>query len=84
MDDEVKGRINIIQCEETKLLPIVSRLVEVIHKHLTHLIHWTGGIDWTLEAQLTNKVGQQPQVEHIRVAKQHCIDLIEVPRWGYG
>lgn len=69
LNDEIKGRIDIIQCEKIKLLPIVPRLVKVIQKHLTHLVYWTRGIDWTLEAQFTDEVGQQPQVEHIRVAK---------------
>ena len=56
LDDEVKGRVNIVQCEKAELLPIVPRLVKVIHEHLTHLVDWTRGIDWTLKAQLTNKV----------------------------
>lgn len=34
-----------------------SYLIEVVHEHLTHLIHRDGGIDGTVETQLANSIG---------------------------
>lgn len=56
-----------------------AHLIEVIHEHLSHLVDGDSGVDGALESQFSHQVWEEPQVRHIRVGQQHCINLMEVP-----
>ena len=54
-------------------------LVQIIHKHLAHLINWNGCIYGAVEATLANQVWQCTKVVDVRECEEHSVDLMNVP-----
>lgn len=78
MNDEVKCSVNIVQSKQIKLLVVVLREVHVVHEHLPHLVDGNGGIDRTLQSQLTHQIWKGTQVDRVRVAEQDGIYAVQV------
>lgn len=54
-------------------------LIQVIQKHLTHLVHWNCGIYWTIQTEFANEVRQGANMKRVRKRQQQCINLMYVP-----
>ncbi len=75
LDHLIKGSVYIVQSEQIKLLPILTRLVQVVHEHLAHLEHWDGGVHGTLEFQFPHKIGQCSEVGDVGERQEDSIYL---------
>ena len=58
----VKCSINIVQREDVEIFRIVSWLVEIVEKHLSHFVNWYGGINGATQATFAHHVWQGPKV----------------------
>lgn len=55
-----------------------SYLVEIIHKHLSHLVDWNCGVDSTIQTQFPYSIRQGTQMYWVRMGEQHSINLMNI------
>lgn len=55
-----------------------SYLIQIVHKHLPHLVDRNRGIDSTVQPQFAHSVWQGSQVYGVGMGEQHSVDLMNM------
>lgn len=79
LGDGVEGEVDIVQVESLELLLPLPGEVVVVAEHLPHFVDRDGGVDGAGQPTPPNQRGEAPQVQEVRVAQQHRVNLLQVP-----